>query len=113
MGRPGGDRLPGRTICDAMHIPRPCNKAQQAADGCHQSYRGLAPVLLRHQEDVEVGAERASHVRKQEVERVERCLTELGGTSWHACGCSLASYSHSQSVPIRRVRRVSGAPTLK
>jgi hypothetical protein len=54
-------------------------KPQQAADGCHQPYSGLAPVLLRYQENVEVGAERASHIGEQEVDRVERRRTEPGG----------------------------------
>ena len=47
-------------------------KPEEPADRCHHPDLGLTPVLLGHQEDVEVGAQGAANVRKQEVQRVER-----------------------------------------
>ncbi len=64
-------------------------EAQQAADGRDPADGGLAPVLLRHQEHVEVRPERAAHVGQQEVQRVKRDRIEmraaarLGGLGVH------------------------------
>jgi hypothetical protein len=52
----------------------------------HQARVGLAPVLLRHQEHVEVRPDRPTHVGEQKVEGVERRWPE-GGRS-RLCFCS-------------------------
>ncbi len=50
---------------------------QQAARGRDQPDRLLAPMLLGDQKDVQIGAERAAHVGKQEIQRVERDRVEF------------------------------------
>ena len=45
---------------------------EQAADRRHQADLGLAPMLLGDEEDIEVGADRAPHVGREEIHRVER-----------------------------------------
>ena len=84
-----------------------------AAHHRNQSDTGLAPMLLGDEEDVEVRPQRAAHIGKQEVQRIERVGIEPCRRLCPARGCGSIDYSHSHNVPIIRVIRVSGAPTLK
>ena len=45
---------------------------EQAADRRHQADLGLAPMLLGDEEHIQVGADRAPHVGREEIDRVER-----------------------------------------
>jgi hypothetical protein len=47
------------------------DQTEQAAGAGHKANSVLAPMLLRHQVDVEIRPERSVNVGKQEVERVE------------------------------------------
>ena len=73
------------------------DQAQQAADGRHPAYLGLAPVLLGDEKDIEVGTERAAHIRKQEVQRIERPRPE---------GC----LGHAQNIATRAIPATISSP---
>ena len=81
-------------------------KPEQPPERRHQPDLGLAPVLLGDQEHVEIRPERAAHVGQQEIDRVERERRDT-------LAFGRRPHSHSHSVPIARVMRVSGAPTRK
>ncbi len=62
-------------------------------------------MLLSDEEYIEIRPEGAAHVGEEEVDRIQRQRVET--LALGRC------HSDSHSVPITRVRMVSGAPTLK
>jgi hypothetical protein len=72
-GQGRNDQRPlGACGVDRCTYGRLYRQAQQPAHRRHDTDRGLAPVLLCYQKNVEKRAERAAHIGEQEVQRVER-----------------------------------------
>ena len=66
-------------------------------------------MLLRDQEHVAIGTERAAHIDQQKIHCVERDWLEP--RALRPAPRQGASQIHSQSVPISKVDNVSGTPT--
>jgi hypothetical protein len=66
-------------------------------------------MLLRDQEHVEIGTERAAHIGQPKIHCVERDWMEP--SALRPAPRRGASQIHSQSVPISKVSNVSGTPT--
>jgi len=47
------------------------DKPEQTASGRNKANLGLAPVLLRHEKNVEIGTQRAAYVSEEEIQRVQ------------------------------------------
>jgi hypothetical protein len=77
---------------------------EQAADRSYHSDISLAPMLLGNQEDIEIRANRAAHVGREEIDRIERERIE-------ALVFGFRFHRRSHSVPIARV--MIGAPPPK
>jgi hypothetical protein len=86
-------------------------KTEPATDCRNNPDLGHAPMLLGHQKDVEIRAERATYISQQKIQRVERgwikpLATDPDPACWRG-----ADQSHNQSVPISNVSNVRGKPT--
>ena len=79
---------------------------EQAADGRGVPDRGLAPVSLGDQEDVQVRPERPADIGEQKIGRVARARLEAPALRGRR-------HSDSHNVPITSVMTVSGAPMRK
>ncbi len=108
----GGRRCGSLIVAVSLHHSACVNGAfgsdhqpEQPAEGGHQPDFGLAPVLLRDQKDVEVGAERAPDIGQQEIDGVERARPE-------AC-CPGLCHCNIPMIPITSVITVSFTPTRK
>ena len=77
-------------------------ETEPSAQRRDEAHLGLAPMLLRDEEDVQIGPERPAHIGEQEIDGVERATTFCD-----------RRHSHIHNVPSTSVMAVSGAPTRK
>ena len=92
----------GACLVDRRTDRRLHRDSEQTADSCHQTGRGLAPVLLGDQKDIQIRPRRPADIGEQEVDGIERQRVETTILAH-------PHHSHSNSVPIVSVMTVIGA----